>query len=53
MVATHDWDLFGAKKAGLATAYVKRKEEIYNPLFLKADYYNTNLPDLLTDIFQK
>ena len=25
MVATHDWDLFGAKKAGLKTAYIERK----------------------------
>ena len=31
MVATHDWDLFGAKKAGLTTAYIRRKNEIFNP----------------------
>ena len=50
MVATHDWDLFGAKKAGLSTAYVKRKEEVYHPYYLKADFSNSNLPDLIHQI---
>lgn len=26
MVATHDWDLFGAKRAGLTTAYIAAKK---------------------------
>lgn len=50
MVATHDWDLFGAKKAGLRTAYVKRKEEIYNPYYLQPDFKDSNLPDLIQQI---
>lgn len=37
MVASHDWDLFGAKKAGFTTAYIKRKEEIFNPYYLEAN----------------
>ncbi|WNH09747.1 haloacid dehalogenase type II [Thalassobellus suaedae] len=50
MVATHDWDLFGAKKAGLRTAYIKRKEEIYHPYYLQADFKSSSLPDLIQQI---
>ncbi len=50
MVATHDWDLFGAKKAGLSTAYIKRKEEIYHPYYLQADFKDSNLSDLIQQI---
>ena len=50
MVATHDWDLFGAKKAGLSTAYIRRKQEIYHPFYLKADFKDSNLTDLIQHI---
>ena len=50
MVATHDWDLFGAKKAGLSTAYIRRKQEIYHPFYLKADFKDSNLTDLIQQI---
>jgi len=50
MVATHDWDLFGAKKAGLCTAYIKRKEEIYHPYYLQPDFNDSNLCDLMQQI---
>lgn len=50
MVATHDWDLFGAKKAGLTTAYVKRKEVIYHPFYLQADFKDSNLSDLIMQL---
>jgi 2-haloacid dehalogenase len=52
MVATHDWDLFGAKKVGLTTAYVKRKHEIYNPYYLQPDYNALNLTDLIQQIIK-
>ncbi|MEX1014837.1 MAG: haloacid dehalogenase type II [Candidatus Paceibacterota bacterium] len=52
MVATHDWDLFGAKKAGLTTAYIKRKEEIYHPYYLQSDFNASNLPDLIRQIIK-
>lgn len=52
MVATHDWDLFGAKKVGLITAYIKRKEEQYNPYYLKPDFSNSNLVDLVEEIIK-
>jgi len=50
MVATHDWNLFGAKKAGFSTAYIKRKEEIYNPYYLQPDFNDSNLCDLIQQI---
>jgi len=52
MVATHDWDLFGAKKAGLRTAFVKRKEEMYHPFYLEADYKANTLPELIRQIIE-
>ena len=50
MVATHDWDLFGAKKAGLTTAYIKRKEVIYHPFYLQADFEDSDLSDLMIQL---
>jgi 2-haloacid dehalogenase len=50
MVATHDWDLFGAKKAGLSTAHIKRKEEIYHPYYSQADFKDSNLSDLIQQL---
>lgn len=52
MVATHDWDLFGAKKAGLTTAFVKRKEEIYHPFYLQADFNASSLPELIQQVIK-
>ena len=50
MVATHDWDLYGAKKAGLTTAYVVRKKEIYNPYYLQPDLQAADLIQLTDKI---
>ncbi len=47
MVATHDWDLFGAKKVGFKTAYIQRKRKIYNPLYLQPDFSAFNLLELM------
>jgi len=50
MVATHDWDLFGAKNAGLRTGYIVRNKEIFNPYYDQADFKDTSLPDLIEQI---
>ncbi|WP_423190224.1 haloacid dehalogenase type II [Alkalibacterium sp. f15] len=50
MVAAHDWDLFGAKKAGLNTAFIKRKKDQYNPYYLKPDISISNLVELVQEI---
>jgi 2-haloacid dehalogenase len=52
MVATHDWDLFGAKKAGLTTAYIERKKLIFNPYYLQPDINKTNLIELVQEIIK-
>jgi 2-haloacid dehalogenase len=52
MVATHDWDLYGAKKAGLATAYIRRKKEIFNPYYLQPDIDKTCLVELVQEIIK-
>jgi 2-haloacid dehalogenase len=50
MVASHDWDLFGAKNAGLKTACIERKKEIFNPYYFPADIYKTDLVELVREI---
>lgn len=52
MVATHDWDLVGAKKVGLVTAYINRKKDQYNPYYLNPDISSTNLLDLVEEIIK-
>ena len=52
MVATHDWDLFGAKKAGFKTAYIKRKKEIFNPYYLQPDINKASLIELVQEIIK-
>jgi 2-haloacid dehalogenase len=52
MVASHDWDLFGAKKAGLTTAYIERKKLIFNPYYLQPDINKTNLIELVQEIIK-
>ena len=52
MVATHDWDLFGAKKAELKTAYIERKKEIFNPYYFPADICKTDLVELVQEIIK-
>lgn len=52
MIAAHDWDLFGAKKAGFKTAYIKRKKEVFNPYYEKPDISADNLTDLVREIIK-
>ena len=52
MIAAHDWDLFGAKKAGLTTAYIKRKKEIFNPYYLQPDINKSCLVELVQEIIK-
>ncbi len=53
MVATHDWDLFGAKKVGLNTAFIERKRMIYNPIYEQSDIHSDNLVDLIKIIIKR
>jgi len=50
MIACHDWDLFGAKKAGLKTAYIKRKNTLYNPFYEQPDIQSGSLIEIANSI---
>ncbi|HZK70497.1 MAG TPA: haloacid dehalogenase type II [Clostridia bacterium] len=50
MIACHDWDLFGAKKAGLKTGYIKRKKTIYNPFYEQPDLQSDSLIEIATSL---
>lgn len=50
MIACHDWDLFGAKKAGLKAGYVKRKNTLYNPYYEQPDLQSDSLIELVAFI---
>ncbi|WP_080147233.1 haloacid dehalogenase type II [Marinilactibacillus piezotolerans] len=53
MVATHDWDLFGAKRAGLTTAYIDRKKDQYNPYYSQPDFSHHHLVSLVEEMIEK
>lgn len=50
MIASHDWDLFGAKKAGFKTAYIERKRTLFNPCYPQPDISSTDMRDLAREI---
>lgn len=46
MVAAHAWDLAGAKKVGLRTAFIARPGAPLHPNDAKPDYVTNNLLEL-------
>ncbi len=46
MVAAHGWDIAGANKAGLQTAFVRRTGKVLFPLAEQPDYDVANIKDL-------
>ncbi len=46
LVAVHPWDIEGARRAGLATAWINRSESRYPPYFSRPDLEATSVPDL-------
>jgi 2-haloacid dehalogenase len=46
LVAVHPWDIDGAKRAGLQTAWLNRRGQNYPDYFLVPDYTVANLPEL-------
>ncbi|MGB5981641.1 MAG: haloacid dehalogenase type II [Nonlabens sp.] len=50
MVATHDWDLYGAKKAGMKTAYIERGRELFHKNYPNPDLRSSSLQDLAQQI---
>lgn len=44
LVAVHDWDCHGAKRAGLSTAWISSPERKFNPVFDPPDIAADSLP---------
>lgn len=43
LVAAHDWDVFGALRAGCRGAYIARQERMYHPFYEKPDVMGPDL----------
>lgn len=43
LIAAHAWDCFGAKRAGLVTAWVRRTERVFNPALGEPDIQSDTL----------
>jgi len=50
MIASHDWDILGAKQAGFRTGYIFRKQMPLNPLYPTADAVGSELMGLVQQI---
>lgn len=50
MVAAHSWDLHGAHRAGLRTAWISRLEARPSHVFAAPDITGPNLPDVVAQI---
>ena len=50
MIASHDWDILGAKQAGLRTGYIFRKQMPLNPLYPTADAMGSELLMLIQQL---
>ena len=50
MIASHDWDILGAKQAGFRTGYIFRKQIPLNPLYPTADAVGSELLGLVQQI---
>ncbi len=46
LVAAHDWDIDGAAKAGLTTAYIARKQPRGSSAMQPPDVSGTSLPEV-------
>jgi 2-haloacid dehalogenase len=52
MIATHDWDIRGAMRAGILGAFVARDGLAWNPLFERPDIWGTGLLEVATQIIR-
>jgi 2-haloacid dehalogenase len=50
MIASHDWDILGAKQAGFRTGYIFRKHMPLNPLYPTAYAVGSELMGLVQQI---
>lgn len=52
MIAAHDWDVFGALRAGCLGAFIARQGKPYHPLYDKPGIVGTNLIDVAEQILK-
>ena len=52
LVAAHDWDVFGALRAGGLGAYIARAERPYHPLYEQPDVMGADLAQVTDQILQ-
>ena len=50
MVAAHAWDLHGAHRAGLRTAWISRLEQVRSDIFASPDIHGPDLPSVAAQI---
>lgn len=50
MVAAHSWDLHGAHRAGLRTAWITRLERVHPDIFATPDVQGPDLPSVVAQI---
>ena len=50
MVASHDWDIVGAKNVGFRTGYIYRKKLPLNTIFSPAHHIGSELLELVKEI---
>jgi 2-haloacid dehalogenase len=51
MIASHQWDLHGAARIGLGTAWLNRTGQAANPIYPEPDAQSADLPGLVEQIF--
>ena len=50
LVAAHSWDIHGAHRAGLRTAWISRVEQVRPDIFVSPDLHGPDLPSVATQI---
>ncbi len=52
LVAAHDWDVFGALRAGCRGAYIARRGRMYHPLYANPDVMGSDLNQVTDQILE-
>ena len=50
MIASHSWDIYGAKTAGLKTGFIKNYEKVYPSYYTKPDYVGNDCLEIIKKI---
>ena len=50
MIASHSWDIHGAKTAGLKTGFIKNYEKVFPHITTKPDYIGNDCAEIIKKI---